>query len=563
MTFLPIVERELRVASRRKSTYRTRLGSALVAILLTSWMLLTMGSFGGSPGTMSKSIFGTLTTLAFVYCLLAGLRNTADCLSEEKREGTLGLLFLTDLKGYDVVLGKLIATSLNSFYGLLAIFPVLAIPLLLGGITASQFWLTALCLTNTLFFSLAAGMFISAISRHERRAMSGTFLVILFFTAGMPLLRAFVEEYVLAPNAGQAAHWLYWFSPSYAFGLTYGLALTPALRSEFWYSILTTHLVSWALLVAGSYLLPRAWQDKPITAKASRWRENWIRWNYGKAERRAAFRQRLLNANPYLWLAARDRLKPAYLWAFLIVVASVWVWVCRGESWSEAVVGWTVPTILLLHTSMKIWFASEAGQQLGTDRHSGALELVLSTPLSVDEILRGQWLALRRLFIWPLLVVLLVDLLLLAYTFVSKTNITERSFAFTILAGAAMFVADIVALGWVGMWLGLSAKQTNRAIGGAISRIMLLPWLIYIGAVMLMGISRMAIGFNPGYGFFLGLWFGIGIVIDLVFLNWARNNLRQHFREVVTQRFDSKPGRSWWKLSSPKSNPKLPPVISP
>jgi hypothetical protein len=62
------------------------------------------------------------------------LLGTADCISSEKREGTLGLLFLTDLKGYSVILGKMLATSLNSFYALTAIFPVLAIPLLLGGI---------------------------------------------------------------------------------------------------------------------------------------------------------------------------------------------------------------------------------------------------------------------------------------------------------------------------------------------------------------------------------------------------------------------------------------------
>ena len=49
------------------------------------------------------------------YCLLEGTRLAADCRGEEKREGTLGLLFLTDLQGYDVVLGKYLATSPRSF----------------------------------------------------------------------------------------------------------------------------------------------------------------------------------------------------------------------------------------------------------------------------------------------------------------------------------------------------------------------------------------------------------------------------------------------------------------
>jgi ABC-type transport system involved in multi-copper enzyme maturation permease subunit len=106
-----------------------------------------------------------LTGSAALYCLFSGVWSTADCLSEEKREGTLGLLFLTDLKGYDVVFGKLVATSLNGFYALLAVVPILALPLLLGGITGGEFARMALVVVNTLFFSLALGICVSAVCR--------------------------------------------------------------------------------------------------------------------------------------------------------------------------------------------------------------------------------------------------------------------------------------------------------------------------------------------------------------------------------------------------------------
>jgi len=163
MTFLPIVERELRVAARRKNTFWTRMAVALVAVLIAGWALLTTGffAFPGNPGHM---MFSALSALAFVYCLLGGILKTTDCLSEEKREGTLGLLFLTDLSGHDVVLGKMAATSLNWSYGLLAAFPILATSLLLGGVTAGEFWRTVLALLNLLFVSLATGMFVSSIS---------------------------------------------------------------------------------------------------------------------------------------------------------------------------------------------------------------------------------------------------------------------------------------------------------------------------------------------------------------------------------------------------------------
>ena len=133
MTFLPIVARELRIASRRRSTYWLRSGAALVVMVIGTWFFLVAQN--QPPAQIALILFGLLTGGAVLYCLFSGVRYTADCLSEEKREGTLGLLFLTDLKGYDVVFGKLVATSLNGFYGVLAVVPMLALPLLLGGVT--------------------------------------------------------------------------------------------------------------------------------------------------------------------------------------------------------------------------------------------------------------------------------------------------------------------------------------------------------------------------------------------------------------------------------------------
>src|SRR5262245_12909376 len=121
MIVLPIVERELRVAARRRATFRTRVWAAMAAIAVAGWKCLDFRFQGASSASQGASLFYTLSGLAFAYCLAIGARVTSDCLSEEKREGTLGLLFLTDLKGLDVVLGKLVASSLNSFYGLTAV----------------------------------------------------------------------------------------------------------------------------------------------------------------------------------------------------------------------------------------------------------------------------------------------------------------------------------------------------------------------------------------------------------------------------------------------------------
>ena len=129
------------------------------------------------PAQAGQNLLIALAVLAFGFALLSGVFLTADCLSAERREGTLGLLFLTDLTPLDVALGKLAATSLHACYALLAAFPVLALPLLLGGVTGAEFARVLLVLAVTLFLSLAAGLCVSAVNRETRNAMGGTFIL--------------------------------------------------------------------------------------------------------------------------------------------------------------------------------------------------------------------------------------------------------------------------------------------------------------------------------------------------------------------------------------------------
>src|SRR5262249_27118625 len=133
MTFLPIVGRELRVAARRGQTYWSRFQAAVGALVPTGFLVVDP-LWQSSATRMGQAIFRHMAFLAFLWLMIAGARLTGDCLSSEKREGTLGFLFLTDLRAYDIVLGKLTATSVNMLYGLLALIPVMALPTLLGGV---------------------------------------------------------------------------------------------------------------------------------------------------------------------------------------------------------------------------------------------------------------------------------------------------------------------------------------------------------------------------------------------------------------------------------------------
>ena len=112
----------MRVAVRRRSTYYVRLVAGAVAIAISFWGLLIWADWK-TPAALGHSLLEAMALTGFIGVVLAGLVLTSDCISRERREGTLGLLFLTDLRGADVAFGKLAAKAILPFYALLAMFP--------------------------------------------------------------------------------------------------------------------------------------------------------------------------------------------------------------------------------------------------------------------------------------------------------------------------------------------------------------------------------------------------------------------------------------------------------
>jgi len=549
VTVLPIVQRELRAAARQASTYWVRLGLALAAIFVGAVIFVL--TFGLPPAQTGRNIFESLAGIMLLYCLSYGRRSTADCLSLEKREGTLGLLFLTDLKGLDVVLGKLVATSVRGFYALLAMFPVLAVPLLLGGITSGEFWRIVLVLMDTFLFSLAIGILGSAISRDLRRAMAANFLLLLLLMA-IPPASMIALGYFLPSH--QPILQLLFSCPLFSFYLcdeTHYLAA----RDQFWSSVAVIHGLTWLLVLIASWIVPRSWQDRPALARKSRLRNLWHAWRHGPVAGKRAFRQRALDKNAFYWLAARERFKPVHVWTFLAFMAVWWLvgWRVSGVFWLEPAVA--ILTALLLNFTFKVWLAIEAGQQLAEERRTGAFELLLSAPLTVRDILHGQLLALRRQFLRPLLAVLGVEMLFLMAMHQRAMDWRNQV---TWLAGMLMLVVDLVALSWVGMWRAMVAKNHNRATISTLLCVLVLPWAL-LGAVVTAANIWFGLvqgkDWSPSPMFYRELWLGLGLAVDVVFGLMAWWKLNDHFRELALRRFNpaSSPFARWFGLGRSES----------
>ena len=494
-----------------------RVYAASVAFVIGSgFLILTaigLPSFGTAmPG---KTLFGVLTWLSLAAALSAGLFFTSDCVSEEKREGTLGLLFLTNLRGYDIVAGKLLATSIRGFHALLAIMPVLAITLLMGGVSGLRFAKTSVALVAAFLASLASGLFVSVLSRDSQKAMIATLAMILVLAGGGPAADGIIAAARQRP-----------FEPllSLASPVSLFVMAGDSGRAPFWSGLLGNAIVTGLLLGLAAVLIRHTWQQRAPAPprRVQTWRQ-W--WRFGGTGRRMALRRRLLDVNPVLWLACRERWQAASLWILALLLAGAFAAVFADSNEGLLQFGWHLLgglVTLLLYLGA----ASEATRLFVEARRSGLLELMLSTPLSARRILEGQWRAWLRLFGVPLglcLATLWVGMALVQHMSWGQMAATARvapipgavtntaaptnqassgtpvpvvvigpgagpaapaafdppgvAVALGLASASILIVAaNLAALGWFGLYMGLTSKSANLATLKTIVFVQVIPW---------------------------------------------------------------------------------------
>ena len=537
MISLPIVERELGIASRNLGSWLSRWIIAIVAVCFGGLWLGMAYSVGG----MMKGdvFFAILAWACFVYCLLAGLWTTSDTLTREKTDGTLGLLFLTDLRGYDVVLGKMITASLKSFYGVLAVLPVLALPLLMGGVTNDQFWRTAGALLNILIFSLSMGMFFSALSLSSGWAVFWTFFS-LFSVTMLPLIHLWL---------GGTASALNFVSPGFAMANASAPVIgTPAAGfSGHWAWLGSGLAVSGMLLVLASWTISHRWRETKLRPQTPSLGE---RTDGDRLQSSAERQSAILNANPVGWLVWRVRsfrTSRRLLMALMITIGLVLPGfvVLAGAGIDDL---WIFMGALVWVGSF--WIRLEVARHAVTTIHeakaSGALEQILVTPVDEKEFRRGHFAAMVRFWIWP--VILLASLPIVAALFsmfMEGWIFDDTLFGVSIMglmSGliAVVFFGDLFALYYSGCWFALRSSNYSAAFWKTFGFVYLLPT---IGSVLF-------------------CWMGqfIWLITDIIFIVWPLTSLQGNFRRAVSGEYGIRYARP---LPSPATAPTPPVIDSP
>lgn len=370
--------------------------SAFLGLTALAWALAVLTTSDG------VSILMIVSLVAMTLFGFGGVFAVSDAVSAERRRQTLGLLLLTPLRPGEVLLGKLVSSGLQFAWCLLAVFPVIALSLLSGGVTGAEVLRQCWNLLAIVFLGMSVGLFGSVVCREAKSSAGLSFFLMLFIV----LAPACAMIAILSAMGG--------FSPPPILGVLLGpafLAIT-ALEREIQRETIWLYLwniggvlgLGWTFLLGAWIAFGMVWAREKNPKEVSKTFAQRALWKrrpklLGKRGHRVEIGRRWLRFgdgnNPY------EQLALAYGRASLFSQLSLWFLVAvflsfaltpliRGDSYLETDWGgWALLTIIFMEIVVRWLVSLEAPRPIQTDRACGMLELVLVTPLASKQVVCG------------------------------------------------------------------------------------------------------------------------------------------------------------------------------
>ncbi len=475
MTLLPVIARELRATARHSFTYSMRVLSVL-ALLVVLGVFALEGSIGPEIGSR---LFGALQCTQFLAIWVLVPLLTADCISRERREGTLPLLFLTNLSPRAIVYAKAVAHSLRAWTIWLAVLPLLAVPFVAGGVGWPEIIISALVNFTSICLATSAGLLGSALARVWVRAIA----LAMLLAAGLMIAFMAVLPFVLFTCSGMTARRFFGMWHNWAPGLGFAFAVN---SQDFWQQWLGRMGRSpWALLrgysavacislvVLASWIsfagwrVRRVWREEPLSARIQ-WLHKqlftpivmkpvlgrWLAWH--------------LRRNPIGWLEQRRWSGRLVVWSWFAVVICIYSSLFSNIALYQR--GFHEMQIILASLLVGSIALSAAGS-FRRERETGLLELLLVSPMSEWQIIAGR---VRGLWIQFLPSMLLLDFVwIYCATFLSS----EKEW-FSVVIYAIAFASMPI----VGLYYSLAKSNIISS----------LLWTLVVGIAVPSAIGRFA-----------------------------------------------------------------------
>ena len=403
----------MRTEARNRAHHWLRLlGAAGLTVLFAA--MLRANNTASVSGSLR--LFTGAHTLLLMAIFLVGPALTSDAIGRERREGTLGLLFGTPLSARAILVGKSFVHLIRLLILWLAAFPIVMIPVLLGGVTWLDIvsaWSFEAC---AIFWALGAGLLATSVVRHPVLALLAAeifslALLIVFcgILGGALVLQAYP---VITGPFGINYYGLVDFPFALLTGLLEDGGWSGTLRTSMpigaglWMGILAEMLLLSLLsflflLVLAAWRTSHLWQDSPLSARQSRRQRFWLvpRFYLGWF---AARRRRWLDRNPLGWIHQHStwgRMQSLGWCGIILLVESLVMLSPRPWEFQHQ-----VQTLLAVGLSAHMTLA--AVTVFRNDQDSGVLELLLVTPMTAGEILRRQLSAFLRRFMQPILLLI-------------------------------------------------------------------------------------------------------------------------------------------------------------
>jgi ABC-type transport system involved in multi-copper enzyme maturation permease subunit len=168
---------------------RSRLSYLACGTVIGIIFLLLLGAQAGATTTTAPGLkfFQSVLMVVLIFITLAGVSYFATAITEEKEEGTLGLLRMTDLDPLAILLGKSTSRLGGALLMLAATFPFTLLAVTLGGISARQVFASYLTLGAYLVLLANVALLASVLSPRGAVA-SVTTGVVVFGTPSVAAL---------------------------------------------------------------------------------------------------------------------------------------------------------------------------------------------------------------------------------------------------------------------------------------------------------------------------------------------------------------------------------------
>lgn len=437
------------------------------------------GSAMSRMAVIGKALFWTMTWIQAVALLIFVPAVTAGVVCGEKEANTLGLLFLTRLRAWQIVQDKGLSRVMFMGFLCLVTFPFMVAALLFGGVEMREVMMVFTILLSIILMVAGFAMLCSTLLKKYVAALASTYAALLIFLLFIPIVLAILTA--IWHSAVRFIEYMAFFNPFIALVvLTEESAIRayPLLRHA-WIGNLAISLMVYAfsVLVASLSLRRVAFlegqESGPAPVRRRVWRLGVARLAAGCLQRNA-----IVGSHPVLW--KESNLVHDHLRCVLTIIVDVlfvaWLLIMAMAGCHDLDLLGQGELFLIAHAigvfMILLFLGIFAAASFTRERESGALDILLSTRLKGVDIVLQTFLGLVRAalpMLLPLVLILLAGYLLttcqaVIFFLFNKKSVTEYNAILPWVPILNMVVFSFFVL-VIGLCMSLWQRTTARAVG--------------------------------------------------------------------------------------------------